>query len=72
MEHAGWIVVGGLLCSLIGAFIHWLFARKDCSQCGLKELRDEILRLRSLIESLWETAGKSVKDRLELEAIKRE
>jgi len=69
--NAGWVVVAGMLLTVLGAFLHWLFARKDCEHCGIAELKAEISRLYNLVESLWEKSGFTVKDRLEIEGIKK-
>ncbi len=72
MDHAGWIVVAALVNLALGAWLHWLFTKNNCERCGLAELKAEISRLCNLVESLWEKAGLTVKERLELEGMRRE
>ncbi len=67
MEHAGWMIVGSIISMGLGAWLHWLFSKDDCKECGIADLKAEISRLCNLIETLWEKAGLTVKDRLEIQ-----
>ncbi|MGO9020045.1 MAG: hypothetical protein ACLQVJ_17045 [Syntrophobacteraceae bacterium] len=69
LDHAGWTVVGYMVCLIVGGAVHWLFQRNDCTKCGISELKAEIITFRKLLESLWEKAGLTVKERLEIESL---
>ncbi len=72
MDHAGWVIVASIVSMALGGWLHWLFSRNNCEKCGIAELKAEVSRLCTLIESLWEKAGLTVKERLELEGMRRE
>lgn len=71
MDHAGWTIAGGLLTMIFGAALHWLFARNDCTKCGISELKAEISRLCNLVRALAEKAGMTVKEQLEIESMEK-
>jgi hypothetical protein len=75
MEHfanAGWIVAAGLIVSVFGYFLGRYHGSNNCATCGIGELKAEISRLCCLVESLWEKAGLTIKERLEVEALSGE
>ncbi len=70
-DHVAWYVLGLIISAMFGAALHWLFRKDNCKECGIAELKAEISRLCSLIETLWEKAGLTVKDRLEIEKLEK-
>ena len=66
LEHAGWTIVGYIVCMALGAAIHWLFRRDNCKNCGIAELKAEIARLCNLVRALAEKTGMTVKEQLEI------
>jgi len=71
MEHAGWIIVAGLVSMALGGWLHWLFSRNNCQKCGIADLRTEIYGMSNLIRELSSRAGISVKEQLEIESMGR-
>ncbi|MFZ0931235.1 MAG: hypothetical protein WAN11_21695 [Syntrophobacteraceae bacterium] len=69
LDHAGWTVVGYMVCLIVGGAVHWLFQRNDCTKCGIAELKAEISRLCNLVRALAEKAGMTVKEQLEIESL---
>lgn len=67
IEHAGWYVVGYIVAIGLGAFLHWIFRKNDCTECGISELKSEISRLCLLVYALAEKAGMSLKEQLEIQ-----
>lgn len=74
LDHAGWILAVGLLLNIFSFLLGKRFGRGDCQSCGITELKAEttalkaeIGRLCNLIETLWENAGLTVKERLEIQ-----
>jgi hypothetical protein len=71
LEHAGWYVVGVITAMGLGAFLHWVFRRNDCTECGIADLKSEISRLCLLVYALAEKAGMSLKEQLEIQNLER-
>jgi hypothetical protein len=70
-DHAAWIIVGGIVSMILGAALHWLAAKDNCKNCGIGELKAEIVRLCNLVRALAEKTGMSVKEQLEIENIEK-
>jgi hypothetical protein len=69
-DHAGWVVVAGIVLSLVSALVGRLSKKgPDCKNCGLDDLKAEVRRQSSLIRAIAEKAGFTVKDQLEIERI---
>jgi hypothetical protein len=68
LDHAGWQVVGYVVSAIIGAALHWLFRKNDCTKCGIADLKAEIARLCNVVELLAEKVGLTVKERKEIES----
>ena len=71
MEHAGWIIVASVASMALGAWLHWLFGKDKCRDCGIAELRSDIEGLCNLVRELASRAGISVKEQLEIETMRR-
>jgi hypothetical protein len=71
LDHAGWTIVGYIVCTGLGAGAHWLFRRDNCKSCGIAELKAEIARLCNLVRALAEKTGMTVKEQLEIESLEK-
>jgi len=69
MDHIAWMIVGSVVSMIIGASLHWLAAKDNCRNCGIAELKKEIVRLCNLVEALAEKAGMTVRERLEIQML---
>jgi len=68
-DHAGWIVVGGIVLSLVSMLIGRVLSRPDCKSCGIAELKAEVRQQSNLIRAIAEKAGFTVREQLEIESM---
>lgn len=77
-DHAGWILAVSLIVSIVTYLLGRKHGSNNCGTCGITglntkmgEATGEISRLCNLIETLWEKAGLTVKERLEIENLEK-